>query len=186
MDKAQPVIPASRSTRWLKGSYYFFNILLPLSETRRIAAVSARPWRTLLNRIQGLCPKKSAAKSVTTSLDWTQAVRASGQTPDQLNKYYLASKKRWGFVLFIPILLIGILMAMLLLNAATLPLIVWIKASLLSLTLLSVSAWGFTRALLCEYRRWQVRERRVSPLERGEFGYFLAETAWIKKTLKSL
>lgn len=63
MDKAQPVIPASRSIRWLKGSYTFFNILLLLSETRRIATVSARPWRILLNRIQDLCPEKSAVKS---------------------------------------------------------------------------------------------------------------------------
>lgn len=76
-------------------------------------------------------------------------------------------------------------MAMLLLHATTLPLMVWLKASLFSVPLLSVLAWGFTRALCCEYRRWQLREKRVSPIERGEFRYFLAETTWIKKTLKN-
>lgn len=184
MDKVQPAIPASRS-RWLKGSYYFFNLLLPLSETRRIATVSARPWRTLIHRIQGGCQKKSTVKPVTTSLSWQAAVNASGLTPSQLDKQYRTSKQRWCWVLFIPVVLIGILMAILLLNATPLPLMVWLKASLFSVLLLSVSAWGFTRALCCEYRRWQLREKRVSPVERGEFRYFLEETAWIKNTLKS-
>ncbi|WP_157791485.1 hypothetical protein [Candidatus Hamiltonella defensa] len=48
---------------------------------------------------------------------------------------------------------------------------------------MAVSALGFMRALICEYRLWQLREKRVSQEERGEFRAFLKETAWIKKTL---
>ncbi|WP_174889624.1 conjugal transfer protein TraX [Candidatus Williamhamiltonella defendens] len=175
--------PDSRLKRGLKGSYYFFNILLPLSETRRIAIISSRPWQTLINRLQGLYPKKSEKKQVTMSLSWQDAVRDSGFTPAQLEQQYRASKYRWVCVFILPPGLLVLLIGALLFNAHTLPMMIWIKASFFALIGMAVSALGFMRALICEYRLWQLREKRVSQEERGEFRAFLKETAWIKKTL---
>ncbi|WP_339050551.1 conjugal transfer protein TraX [Candidatus Hamiltonella endosymbiont of Tuberolachnus salignus] len=175
--------PDSRLKRGLKASTYFLNILLPLSETRRIAQVSIRPWMTLMNRIQGLYPQKSENKQVTSSLSWQDAVRDSGFTPTQLQQQYRASKYRWVCVFILPMGLLVLLMGSLLFHAHTLPMMIWIKASFFALIGMAVSALGLMRALICEYRLWQLREKRVSQEERGEFRAFLEETAWIKNTL---
>ncbi|BGI52281.1 MAG: conjugal transfer protein TraX [Candidatus Hamiltonella defensa (Ceratovacuna japonica)] len=175
--------PDSRLKRGLKASTYFLNILLPLSETRRIARISIRPWRTLMNRVQGLYPQKSEKKQGTMSLSWQEAVRDSGFTPTQLEQQYRASKYRWVCVFILPPGLFMLMITALLFNAATLPMMIWIKASFFSVICMALSALGWIRALICEYRLWQLREKRVSQEERGEFRAFLKETEWIKNTM---
>lgn len=171
----------AQKSGWLAG---MLNIAIPIAETLKIAQTTARPWISTVERLRHLYQRKRTQEAALPSLNWEEAVKASGRTPAQLDKRFLTQKRIWRFILFVPALLVLILTALLLINPTPLPLIVWIKASVFSMALLSVSAWGFTQALICEYRRWQLRERRVSHAESGEFRCFLAETSWVKATLK--
>ncbi|EHJ5891167.1 hypothetical protein K7009_004677 [Salmonella enterica] len=49
--------------------------------------------------------------------------------------------------------------------------------------LLGLGSIPFLQAVICTWRLWQLRERRVSEAEKGTFTDFRRETHWIRMTL---
>ncbi|WP_198430380.1 hypothetical protein [Salmonella enterica] len=58
-----------------------------------------------------------------------------------------------------------------------------IRVGVIIFVLLGLGSIPFLQAVICTWRLWQLRERRVSEAEKGTFTDFRRETHWIRMTL---
>ncbi|EED7773037.1 hypothetical protein ACX46_004896, partial [Salmonella enterica subsp. houtenae] len=58
-----------------------------------------------------------------------------------------------------------------------------IRLGIMTIVLVMLGSIPLLQAVVCTWRLWQLRERRVSVEEKGTFTDFRRETAWIRLTL---
>ncbi|ELR3950555.1 conjugal transfer protein TraX [Salmonella enterica] len=154
------------------GLYWLANIFLPLSEARYTKNKIIPSFAKQLQRMR-VAKKLMARRRRQPGLSWAEAVAASGMDTASIARRQLRRKRLYLVMAGIPILLAsGIYVAPLL-----------IRVGVIIVVLLGLGSIPFLQAIICTWRLWQLRERRVSEAEKGTFTDFRRETHWIRMTL---
>ncbi|ECS0225797.1 conjugal transfer protein TraX [Salmonella enterica] len=154
------------------GLYWLANIFLPLSETRYTKNKIIPSFAKQLQRMR-VAKKLMARHRRQPGLSWAEAVAASGMDTASIARRQLRRKRLYLVMAGIPILLAsGIYVAPLL-----------IRVGVIIVVLLGLGSIPFLQAIICTWRLWQLRERRVSEAEKGTFTDFRRETHWLRMTL---
>ncbi len=81
------------------------------------------------------------------------------------------------------LVLTPVLMAMILLTASTLPSMTFWRAIIFVVIFAALASLAALKVVICQYRLWQLQQRRVSDEEGGRFSDFLHHAHWIKDAL---
>ncbi|EAR6585378.1 conjugal transfer protein TraX [Salmonella enterica] len=163
------------------GLYWLANIFLPLSDARYTKNKIIPSFARQLKRMR-VARKLIARRRRQPELSWQEAVTASGMSEDAIERQQLRRKRLYLAMSSIPALLaFGLLLAVVASGIYTFPLLM--KAGVTMLILLGLGSIPFLQALICTWRLWQLRERRVNTAEKGTFRDFRDETPWIRMTL---
>ncbi|EAQ3782903.1 conjugal transfer protein TraX [Salmonella enterica] len=163
------------------GLYWLANIFLPLSETRYTKNKIIPSFAKQLQRMR-VAKKLMARRRRQPGLSWAEAVAASGMDTASIARRQLRRKRLYLVMAGIPILLAtGLLLAVLASGIYVTPLL--IRVGVIIVVLLGLGSIPLLQALICTWRLWQLRERRVSEAEKGTFTDFRRETHWIRMTL---
>lgn len=165
-----------------KGAWFGLNLLLPLSETRRIATTVGHSWHRHLKRVGTLTPQPAPDDTGPEQLSFEEAVAASGETREGLRRRFYRRKCLSLTLTALPAMVVTALLTVTALSG-------WhsawllLRVGVMSLALLALSALLFVKTMVCTWRLWQLREGRLSPQERGSFMNFVAEQGWFISTL---
>ncbi|EHW1391728.1 conjugal transfer protein TraX, partial [Salmonella enterica] len=106
----------------------------------------------------------------------------SGMDTASIARRQLRRKRLYLVMAGIPILLAtGLFLAVLASGIYVAPLL--IRVGVIIVVLLGLGSIPFLQAIICTWRLWQLRERRVSEAEKGTFTDFRRETHWLRMTL---
>lgn len=81
------------------------------------------------------------------------------------------------------LVLTPVLMSMILLTASTLPPMTFWRAIIFVVIFAALASLAALKVVICQYRLWQLQQRRVSDEEGGRFSDFLHHAHWIKDAL---
>ncbi|TXE28349.1 hypothetical protein FOT62_21530 [Serratia marcescens] len=164
-----------------KGAWFGLNLLLPLSETRRMATTVSASWFNHLKRV-GRSDAGKAPDDVPAQLSFAEAVAASGQTRTVLQTRFYRRKCLSLALTALPVMAVAVLLTLTVLSGWQSPWLL-LRVGVISLALLALAGLLFVKTLVCTWRLWQLREGRLSPAERGGFTDFVHERGWFISTL---
>ncbi|MEN3262423.1 conjugal transfer protein TraX [Sodalis endosymbiont of Spalangia cameroni] len=163
------------------GLYYLANLFVPLSEARYTTRHIVPSLFKQLRRLR-VARKLLARTRGQPALSWQQAVRASGMSVMALERQQLRRKRLYLALGGFPVLCaLGLLLAVLLSGLYTPVLLVRVAITLF--VLLALASIPLLQALVCTWRLWQLRERRLSVQEQGTFTDFRRSTPWLRMLL---
>ncbi|ECB4442061.1 hypothetical protein EXA82_23270 [Salmonella enterica subsp. enterica serovar Typhimurium] len=163
------------------GLYWLANIFLPLSETRYTKNKIIPSFAKQLQRMR-VAKKLLARRRRQPGLTWAEAVAASGMDTVGIERRQLRRKKQYLAMAAVPVLMaVGLFLAVLASGIYVAPLL--IRLGIMTIVLVMLGSIPLLQAVVCTWRLWQLRERRVSVEEKGTFTDFRRETAWIRLTL---
>lgn len=163
------------------GLYWLANIFLPLSETRYTKNKIIPSFAKQLQRMR-VAKKLLARRRRQPGLTWAEAVAASGMDTADIERRQLRRKKQYLAMAAVPVLMaVGLFLAVLASGIYVAPLL--IRLGVMTVVLVGLGCIPLLQAVVCTWRLWQLRERRVSVEEKGTFTDFRRETAWIRLTL---
>ncbi|EAM3505975.1 hypothetical protein EOU36_23075 [Salmonella enterica] len=163
------------------GLYWLANIFLPLSETRYTKNKIIPSFAKQLQRMR-VAKKLLARRRRQPGLTWAEAVAASGMDTACIERRQLRRKKQYLAMAAVPVLMaVGLFLAVLASGIYVAPLL--IRLGIMTIVLAMLGSIPLLQAVVCTWRLWQLRERRVSVEEKGTFTDFRRETAWIRLTL---
>ena len=156
-------------------------VLLPVDALRVIgktarnkANARMKDARKHLPGLSGTAGDETTAPDNQTTEGWAQAVAASGKTPAQLEQGYRRQQLVFRFIFWISALSTGYW------TTRTLDTPSGLFFSNIFL-MLGCAMCGLSQSLIAGFRLWQIRNRRVSPAEKGTFRHFLAESNWFSE-----
>lgn len=156
------------------------SILFPVQETKWIVRSAQHMTSRNLERMRDTFPELKNDDTTQASPDWAKAVADSGCTPQELEKGYLAQRRRWRVLFW--------LMAIPVPLAALMPLFTGVSISAHQVStcavLFSGAGVAWSKALIATYRLWQLRSRRVSLAEGGTFRHFMTETHAVREAIR--
>ncbi len=155
-------------------------ILNPFSDLMVIYRKGLRPSMSHAREAWALLNRRSKP---TESLNWAQAVAASGKTAPQLCTTFKRIRLVWWCLMMVSGGLVVILSALLLFAAGSLPAGTLLRAVFALFLLIGACGLGFVRNLITTYRLWQLQNRRVSASEGGTFKDFITENQWWRQVL---
>lgn len=164
-----------------KGLYYALNMFLPLSEARYAKNNIVPSLKKQFQRIN-VARKLAQRQRRQPALTWQQAVDASGNSVARLEKTLLVRKRLFLLMGSLPVLFIIMLTLALLISGLHTPVLL-IRSAIIIVIMAGLAAIPCLHAIVCTWRLWQLRERRVSVEERGTFRDWQQETRWIHNTL---
>ncbi|EBG6822336.1 conjugal transfer protein TraX [Salmonella enterica] len=163
------------------GLYWLANIFLPLSETRYTKNKIIPSLAKQLQRMR-VAKKLLARRRRQPGLTWAEAVAASGMDAAGIERRQLRRKKLYLAMAAVPVLMaLGLFLAVLASGIYVAPLL--IRLGVMTVVLVGLGSIPLLQAVVCTWRLWQLRERRVSVEEKGTFTDFRRENAWIRMTL---
>ncbi len=163
------------------GLYWLANIFLPLSEARYTKNKIIPSFAKQLQRMR-VAKKLLARRRRQPGLTWAEAVAASGMDTTGIERRQLRRKKQYLAIAAVPVLMaVGLFIAVLASGIYVAPLL--IRLGVMTVVLVMLGSIPLLQAVVCTWRLWQLRERRVSVEEKGTFTDFRRETAWIRLTL---
>jgi len=165
-----------------KGAWFGLNLLLPLSETRRMATTAGASVRNHLARARRPATAKAPHDDVPAQLSFAEAVAASGQTRAALQTRFYRRKCLSLTLTALPVMAVTALLTLTVLSGGPSPWLL-LRVGVISLALLALTGLLFVKTLVCTWRLWQLREGRLSPAERGGFTDFVHERGWFISTL---
>ncbi|MGK2894455.1 conjugal transfer protein TraX [Klebsiella michiganensis] len=165
-----------------KGAWFGLNLLLPLSETRRMATTVGTSWRRHLKQVGTLTPPRATGDDKPEQLSFEEAVAASGETREGLRRRFYRRKCLSLTLTALPVMVVAALLTLTVLSGWH---SIWLllRVGVICLALLALTALLFVKTMVCTWRLWQLREGRLSPQERGGFMNFVAEQGWFISTL---
>lgn len=155
------------------------SILNPFSD---VMVFYRRGVKPSANRLQQVWALLNREKKPAESLDYARAIAATGKTPGQLQANFKRIRLGWWFLMMSAGGLAVVLLAMILI-AQGLPGSTLFRAGLADVLLAGFSGIGFVKALIANYRLWQLQTRRVSECEGGTFRDFLAQNQWVRQVV---
>ncbi|HHR3896534.1 TPA: conjugal transfer protein TraX [Salmonella enterica] len=163
------------------GLYWLANIFFPLSEARYTKNKIIPSFAKQLQRMR-VAKKLLARRRRQPGLTWAEAVAASGMDTVGIERRQLRRKKQYLAMAAVPVLMaVGLFLAVLASGIYVAPLL--IRLGIMTIVLVMLGSIPLLQAVVCTWRLWQLRERRVSVEEKGTFTDFRRETAWIRLTL---
>lgn len=176
-----PVREHQKLNRWVKP----LNWLLPVGESWSVLTSVAGSAKTLWRRYKAALQERREREANLPELSYAQALAASGTTQATLLARYTRLKRLWLSFSALPVACAALIGGALLVTPlpATAPVV--LRTLLLGCMLTALFAALFVQAVKCEYRRWQLREQRVSLSEHGTFNDFIRERPWVKETFIS-
>lgn len=163
------------------GLYWLANIFLPLSDVRYTKNKIIPSLAKQLQRMR-VARKLLARRRHQPGLSWAEAVAASGMDTAGIGRRQLRRKKLYLAMAAVPVLMAaGLFLAVLASGIYAAPLL--IRLGIMTVVLVMLGSIPLLQAVVCTWRLWQLRERRVSVEEKGTFTDFRRETAWIRLTL---
>ncbi|EMO8006887.1 conjugal transfer protein TraX, partial [Salmonella enterica] len=145
------------------GLYWLANIFLPLSEARYTKNKIIPSFAKQLQRMR-VAKKLMARRRRQPGLSWAEAVAASGMDTASIARRQLRRKRLYLIMAGIPVLLAsGLFLAVLTSGIYVAPLL--IRVGVIIVVLLGLGSIPFLQAIICTWRLWQLRERRVSEAE---------------------
>lgn len=163
------------------GLYWLANIFLPLSETSYTKNKIIPSFAKQLQRMR-VAKKLLARRRRQPGLTWAEAVAASGMDTASIERRQLRRKKLYLAMAAVPVLMaLGLFLAVLASGIYVAPLL--IRLGVMTVVLMGLGCIPLLQAVVCTWRLWQLRERRVSVEEKGTFTDFRRENAWIRMTL---
>ncbi|EBQ8894936.1 conjugal transfer protein TraX [Salmonella enterica] len=163
------------------GLYWLANIFLPLSETRYTKNKIIPSLAKQLQRMR-VAKKLLARRRRQPGLTWAEAVAASGMDAAGIERGQLRRKKLYLAMAAVPVLMaLGLFLAVLASGIYVAPLL--IRLGVITVVLVGLGSIPLLQAVVCTWRLWQLRERRVSVEEKGTFTDFRRENAWIRLSL---
>ncbi|ECF5900728.1 hypothetical protein FNH43_15470 [Salmonella enterica subsp. salamae] len=163
------------------GLYWLANIFLPLSEARYTKNKIIPSFAKQLQRMR-VAKKLIARQRRQRPLTWEEAVAASSMDTAGIERRQLRRKKLYLAMAAVPVLLaLGLFLAVLVSGIYVAPLL--IRLGVMTVVLVGLGSIPLLQAVVCTWRLWQLRERRVSVEEKGTFTDFRRENAWIRMTL---
>ncbi|MGJ3447734.1 conjugal transfer protein TraX [Enterobacter sp. PTB] len=165
-----------------KGAWSGLNLLLPLSETRRVTTIAGTSVLNHLKRAGRPAPANAPDDDAPEQLSFVEAVAASGQTRDALQTRFYRRKCLSLALTALPVMTVTALLTLTVLSGWQSPWLL-LRVGVISLALLALTGLLFVKTLVCTWRLWQLREGRLSPAERGGFTDFVHERGWFISTL---
>ncbi|EAB5927669.1 conjugal transfer protein TraX [Salmonella enterica subsp. enterica serovar Newport] len=163
------------------GLYWLANIFLPLSEARYTKNKIIPSLAKQLQRMR-VAKKLLARRRRQPGLTWAEAVAASGMDAAGIERGQLRRKKLYLAMAAVPVLMaLGLFLAVLASGIYVAPLL--IRLGVITVVLVGLGSIPLLQAVVCTWRLWQLRERRVSVEEKGTFTDFRRENAWIRLSL---
>lgn len=188
-DKAQPddAKQASRSTvvrRAGKALSLSVSVLTPINDMRRIGTDVTKSVTTNIARLKEF--RRQSRLEKREKLSFEQAVSASGYSLPQLMWKYRFLKRMWWVFAGLFLVLTPMLLTMILLTAPTLPSLTFWRAIIFVFIFAALASLAVLKVVICQYRLWQLQQRRVSDDEGGRFSDFCHDTHWIRDALNPL
>ena len=166
-----------------KGAWFGLNLLLPLSETRRMTTTVGASWRSHLKRAgKHVAQHAPTQEEKAEQLSFEEAVAASGETREGLRRRFYRRKCLSLTLTALPVMTVAGLLTLTALSGWHSPWLL-LRVGVICLALLALTALLFVKTMVCTWRLWQLREGRLSPQERGGFMNFVAEQGWFVSTL---
>ena len=155
------------------------SIFIPLQETKWFLRSARHMTSRNLERMRGAFPDLKNNAEPPASPDWEKAVAESGCTPEELDKGYVAQRKRWRILFWLMAIPVPLAAMTPLFSGAS------ITAHQISTCVVLFSGAGvaWSKALIVTYRLWQLRNRRVSLAEGGTFQHFMTETHAVRDAI---
>lgn len=145
-----------------KVAWHAANIFLPLSESARILRAIKYSGSKLNERVSLLLgDKKENSDDI---ISFEEAVSASGYSREVLISRYLTNKRIWlslvliAIVISISIPIIGFS------SGVFISMVAICRALSMSFMLLGFGCWSFAKALVCQYRIWQLQTYELGSL----------------------
>ena len=179
-NQTEPAGQPTRSTavkRVRKALSLSVSIFTPINDMRRMGSDVSQSLKTSISRL------KAFRRQAREKLTFEQAVQASGYSLPQLLWKYRFLKRLWWVVAGLFLVLTPVLMAMILLTASTLPSMTFWRAIIFVVIFAALASLAALKVVICQYRLWQLQQRRVSDEEGGRFSDFLHHAHWIKDAL---
>lgn len=175
--------PRKRGITSQAGRYAYrgANLLLPLGEISSLGKLTSRSLWNTVKRVGKL--REMAQEENRTQLTFDEAVAASGRTEAQLSRKFTYLKRLWWVVALASAIITPLLLVMIALAAHTLPGATLIRAFTFVLIFGAIAAIATTRVVICQFRLWQLSNRRLTPEDRGTFADFRRETDWLSRSL---
>lgn len=166
--------------KWLSSIYYIGNMILPLSEGKTILKQTTKSFKSTKEKLSIITEevKKQSETSIHDSRSsWAFAVKESGRTIEELNYLFLKRKYIWLIFFYLCIAL----------TCFSIWSLIFVTFEINRLfavtTYICLTFFTLLKAIICEFRLWQLQEKKVSEKEKGTFKYFLKENNFLKKTL---
>ncbi|HHD7482033.1 TPA: conjugal transfer protein TraX [Klebsiella oxytoca] len=186
-DQTEPAGQQPRSTavkRARKALSLSVSIFTPINDMRRVGADVSHSLKTSVSRLKAF--RRQAHEEKREKLTFEQAVQASGYSLPQLLWKYRFLKRLWWVFAGLFLVLTPVLMTMILLTASTLPPLTFWRAMIFVLIFAALASLAALKVVICQYRLWQLQQRRVSDEEGGRFSDFRRHSHWIKDALNPL
>lgn len=156
------------------------SLFLPVQETQWLVKTSRDVTTRNMERIRNAFPELEATEELSSSPDWVAAVAASGLTKEELEKNYLSQRRRWRIMFW----LLALPAPLFTLTPVITGNGITVHQFTTALVLLSGAGVAWSKALIVTYRLWQLRNRRVSLVERGTFRHFMAENDAVRDAIR--
>lgn len=156
------------------------SLFLPVQETQWFLRTSRDVTSRNMERIRNAFPELDDTELPTSSPDWAAAVAASGLTKEALEKNYLSQRRRWRIMFW----LLAVPVPLFTLAPVITGSGITFHQFTTALVLLSGAGVAWSKALIVTYRLWQLRNRRVSLVERGTFRHFMTETDAVRDAIR--
>lgn len=177
----EPAAPEQRKkSTWKKVAYRSVNILFPLGEVMRVGKVTSSSISNNFRRIRKLKATLKAEKKEQLTFD--EAVAVSGHSITLLVRKFIFMKRFWWCIATICLLFIPVLAIMILLSASSLSWITIVRALTFLIVLLATAGIAATHVVNCQYRLWQLDNRRLRPEEGATFQDFRQQTRWLRNS----
>lgn len=165
-----------KKTKALKTLYYGANMLVPLTEGRRVVRAMAYAITSQRDRLRSHRQARTAENEQELTFD--AAVKQSGQTVPALLGQYRLRKQVWLALGILPVLAAAVLDGAAFSAGFQYGELAW---RLLTLNFMLAGFTGLTvvRAMQCQYRCWQLQTRQL-----GTFARWRRETRWLTSTLR--
>ncbi|MDW1257216.1 conjugal transfer protein TraX [Klebsiella pneumoniae] len=183
-DQTEAAGQAPRSTavkRARKALSLSVSIFTPINDMRRMGSDVSQSVKTSISRLKAF--RRQVREEKREKLTFEQAVQASGYSLPQLLWKYRFLKRLWWVVAGLFLVLTPVLMSMILLTASTLPPMTFWRAIIFVVIFAALASLAALKVVICQYRLWQLQQRRVSDEEGGRFSDFLHHAHWIKDAL---
>ncbi|WP_061800078.1 conjugal transfer protein TraX [Serratia ficaria] len=178
----QPRTTAARRAR--KALSLSVSVLTPINDMRRIGTDVTKSVTTNIARLKEF--RRESRQEKREKLSFEQAVSASGYSLPQLMWKFRFLKRLWWVVAGLFTVLTPMLLVMMLLAASTLPALTFWRAMIFVFIFAALASLAALKVVICQYRLWQLQERRVSDEEGGRFSDFCHDTHWIRDALTPL